>query len=60
MTTFQRLVKTGFDQGIEHGKELQLIDVVKKMWNNSFTVNQIIDILNIDQRFVEGALGKKF
>ena len=30
MTTFQRLVKTGFEQGTEHGKELQLIDVVKK------------------------------
>ena len=58
MTTFQRLVKTGFDQGTEHGKELQLIDVVKKMWDNSFSVNQIINVLNVDLSFVETALGK--
>ena len=58
MTTFQRLVKTGFDQGTEHGKEIQLIDVVKKMWNNRFTIDQILDVLNVDQGFVKQAIEK--
>jgi len=58
MTTFQRLVKTGFDQGTEHGKEIQLIDVVKKMWNNRFTIDQIVDVLNVDQGFVKQAIEK--
>ena len=58
MTTFQRLVKTGFEQGTEHGKDLQLRDVVNKLWNNSFSVNQIVDILKVDLQFVEVALEK--
>jgi len=58
MTTFQRLVKTGFEQGTEHGKELQMKEVVRKLWANSFSVNQIVDILQVDQRFVEAALEK--
>jgi len=58
MTTFQRLVKAGFDQGTEHGKEIQLIDVVKKMWSNRFTIDQIVDVLNVDQRFVKQAIEK--
>ncbi|HHB77644.1 MAG TPA: hypothetical protein ENK85_00255 [Saprospiraceae bacterium] len=52
MTTFQRLVKNGFEQGTEHGKEMQLVNVINRMLNYKFPVRQIAEILDVEEKFV--------
>ena len=52
MTTFQRLVKRGFEQGTSHGMEMQTITILKKMLQQNFSVHQIAEILDVKKDLV--------
>ncbi|GEM_PF-6105008 len=45
MTTFQRLFKKGFEEGLYQGMEIQQHILVKKLLERDFTLRQVAELL---------------